>query len=173
MAKGDDNQLNYGAIHWEFKLRGGKVQDEHVSVSDDASATYAAAQGLHEDFYVHEPVTIYFDFDSDTPSAGEDAKFAALLPYLTKFPDVRVKAEGFADLRGSADYNRKLAGRRATSAIGGLVAAGIAADRIDAPVVSGATSSFTTDAVTAQDEEANRRGNRRVMLTFEHTASIL
>ncbi|MFT4164113.1 MAG: OmpA family protein [Microlunatus sp.] len=171
VAKGDDNGLNYGAIKWEFKLRAGLVKDEHVSVSDDASATYTEALRLHEEFYVHEPVTIYFDFDSDTPSAGEDAKFAPLIPYLTKFPDVRIKVEGFADLRGSAEYNRKLAGRRAKSAVDGLVGAGVDAGRIDAPVVSGATSSFTSDAVTAQDEEANRRGNRRVMLTFEHTAS--
>jgi outer membrane protein OmpA-like peptidoglycan-associated protein len=172
VAKGDDNGLNYGAIKWEFKLRAGLVQDEAVSVSDNASATYEEALRLHEDFYVHEPVTIYYDFDSDTPSAGEDAKFAALIPYLGKFPDVRIKVEGFADLRGSADYNRKLAGRRAKSAVAGLVTAGVDAGRIDAPTVSGATSSFTSDAVTAQDEEANRRGNRRVMLTFEHTASI-
>jgi outer membrane protein OmpA-like peptidoglycan-associated protein len=172
VAKGDDNQLNYGAIHWEFKLRAGLVQDEHVSVSDDASATYEAALGLHEDFYVHEPVTIYFDFDADTPSAGEDVKLSALLPYLNKFPDVRIKAEGFADLRGAADYNRRLSRRRAQSVIDALVAIGVDAGRIDPPTVSGATSSFTSDAVTAQDEEANRRGNRRVMLTFEHTASI-
>src|SRR5215207_2367180 len=112
--------------------------------------------------YVHEPVTIYYDFNSDTPSAGEDAKFAVVIPYLEKFPDVRIKAEGFADLRGSVDHNRRLAARRAQSAIAGLVAAGVDAGRIDAPTVSGATSSFTSDAVTSQDEEANRRGNRRV-----------
>jgi outer membrane protein OmpA-like peptidoglycan-associated protein len=171
VAKGDDNQLNYGAIHWEFKLRGGKVQDEHVSVTDDASATYDAALGLHEDFYVHEPVTIYFDFNADTPAAGEDAKLSALLPYLAKFPDVRIKAEGFADLRGSVDVNKKLSRRRAQSTIDALVSLGIDASRIDPPVASGLTSSFTSDAITAQDEEANRRGNRRVMLTFSHTVS--
>ncbi len=171
VAKGDDNLLNYGAIKWEFKLRAGLVSDEHVSVSDNASATYEEALRRHEDFYVHEPVTIYYDFDVDTPSAGEDAKFAGLIPYLARFPDVRIKAEGFADLRGSVDHNRRLAARRAQAAVAGLVAAGVDASRIDAPTVSGATSSFTTDAVTAQDEEANRRGNRRVMLTFEHTAS--
>lgn len=171
VAKGDDNQLNYGAIHWAFNLRGGKVQDESVFVTDDASATYDAALGRHEDFYVREPVTIYFDFDSGTPSAGEEAKFDRLLPYLDKFPDVRVNAEGFADLRGSVDYNRNLARRRAQSCIDALVSLGVDASRIDAPVVTGITSSFTADAITSQDTEANRRGNRRVMLTFAHTVS--
>ena len=38
-------------------------------------------------------------------------------------------------------------------------------------VGAGATEDFTPDATTNQDEEANRRGNRRVVLTFRHTGS--
>ena len=171
VAKGDDNQVVYGAMKWAFKIRAGKVQDETSSVSDTGSATFDAALEAHRDFYVHEPVTIYFDFNQDSPSAGEDPKFDALLPYLAKFPDVRIKAEGFADLRGSARHNLGLARRRAQKAIDALVARGIDASRFDAPVGTGATTSFAADAVTPQAEEANRRANRRVMLTFERTAS--
>jgi outer membrane protein OmpA-like peptidoglycan-associated protein len=171
VAKGDDNQLNYGSIRWSFGVHAGKVVNETASVSDDASATYEAALALHQDFYVHEPVTIYFDFNADTPAAGETPKLDALMPYLNKFPDVRIKAEGFADLRGSTAHNLALARRRATSCINALVSLGVDRGRFDAPVGTGATSSFTADAVSPQDREANRRGNRRVMLTFEHTAS--
>jgi outer membrane protein OmpA-like peptidoglycan-associated protein len=171
VAKGDDNQVTYGAIKWAFKIRSGKVQDETSSVSDTGSATYDAALEAHRDFYVHEPVTIYFDFNQDSPSAGEDPKFDAVLPYLTKFPDVRIKAEGFADLRGSAAHNLGLARRRAQKSIDALVARGIDASRFDAPVGRGITTAFAADAVTPQAAEANRRANRRVTLTFERTAS--
>jgi outer membrane protein OmpA-like peptidoglycan-associated protein len=171
VAKGDDNQVVYGAMKWAFKVRAGKVQDETSSVSDTGSATYDAALEAHREFYVHEPVTIYYDFNQDAPSAGEDPKFDGLLPYLTKFPDVRIKAEGFADLRGSAAHNLGLARRRAQKAIDALVARGIDASRFDAPVGTGSTTSFAADAVTPQAEEANRRANRRVTLTFERTAS--
>jgi outer membrane protein OmpA-like peptidoglycan-associated protein len=171
VAKGDDNQMTYGAVKWAFGLRAGKVVNETVSVSDDASATYDAALTAHEEFYVHDPVTIYFEFNGDAPASGEDAKLDKLVPYLNKFSDVRIHSEGFADLRGAAGHNTALAKRRAEACIKGLVTRGVDKLRFDAPVATGATSSFTTDAVTAQDEEANRRGNRRVMLTFERTVS--
>ena len=171
VAKGDDNQVVYGAIKWGFKIRAGKVQDETSSVSDTGSATYEAALEAHRDFYVHEPVTIYYDFNDDLPSAGEDPKFDEVIPYLKRFPDARIKAEGFADLRGSAAHNRGLAKRRAQAAIDALVARGIDASRFDAPVGTGISTAFAADAVTPQADEANRRANRRVMLTFERTAS--
>jgi outer membrane protein OmpA-like peptidoglycan-associated protein len=170
-AKGDDNQVIYGAVKWGFQIRAGKVENETSSVSDTGSATFAAALQAHEEFYVHEPVTIYFDFDSDAPAADEDPKFDEVVPYLTKFTDVRIKAEGFADLRGSSGHNKDLAKRRATSAIDALVARGIDPSRFDAPVGTGITTSFAADATTAQADDANRRANRRVMLTFEHTVS--
>ena len=172
VAKGDDNQVVYGAMKWAFQVRAGKVQNESSSVSDSGSATFDAALEAHRDFYVHEPVTIYFDFDGDAPTAGEEPKFDTLLPYLTKFPDVRIKAEGFADLRGSSAHNLALAKRRAQSTIDALVARGVDKSRFDAPIATGITSAFAADAKTSQDDEANRRANRRVMLTFEHTASI-
>jgi outer membrane protein OmpA-like peptidoglycan-associated protein len=171
VAKGDDNQVVYGAVQWAFKIRAGKVQDETSSVSDTGSANYDAALERHREYYVHEPVTIYFDFDGDAPSAGEAPKFDALLPYLAKFPDVRIKSEGFADLRGASPHNLALAGRRAQKCIDELVTRGIDATRFAAPAATGITTSFAADAVTPQADEANRRANRRVMLTFERTAS--
>ena len=168
VAKGDDNQVVYGAVKWAFNIRKDQVVDETHSFTDGASATFDAALERHRDFYVHEPVTLYFDFDADAPSAGEDAKLARLLPYLTRFPDVRVRAEGFADLRGSASHNLGLARRRAQATLDALEALGIDVSRLDPPVATGITTSFADNAVTPQADEANRRANRRVMLTFTH-----
>jgi outer membrane protein OmpA-like peptidoglycan-associated protein len=172
VAKGDDNQKVYGAVKWSFGVHAGKVVNETSSVSDTASATFDAAAAAHENFYVMEPVTVYFDFDQPTPSDGEDFKFDRIKTYLDKFTDVRVHAEGFADLRGGAAHNLALGTNRAQACLDALASRGIDASRFDAPTAKGATSSFTTDAGAGrQDEEALRRANRRVTLTFEHTVS--
>jgi outer membrane protein OmpA-like peptidoglycan-associated protein len=172
VAKGDDNQQTYGAVKWSFGVHAGKVVNESSSVSDTASATFDAAVAAHENFYVLEPVTVYFDFDQATPSAGEDPKFDRIKTYLDKFTDVRVHSEGFADLRGGAAHNLALATNRAQACLDALAGRGIDASRFDAPTAKGATSSFTTDAGGGrQDEEGLRRANRRVTLTFEHTVS--
>ena len=170
VAKGDDNQVIYGAVKWAFKIRKDKVTDETHSFADGASATFDAALERHRDFYVHEPVTIYFDFNVDAPAAGEDAKLNALLPYLTRFPDARIKAEGFADLRGQAAHNRALAQRRAQHTLDALEALGIDKARFEPAVGTGTTTSFSDDAITPQAGEPNRRANRRVMLTFTRPA---
>lgn len=171
VAKADDMPTVYGAVKWSFGLRAGAVVNEKMSVTDVPSATFDAALEKHRDFYVHEPVTFYFDFDSDEVSGTEEAKIDTFLDYLRRFPDVRLDLAGFADQRGSATYNRGLALRRGEAVAQALLRKGVDAHRINAPRAVGATTSFTTDAKTPQDEEANRRGNRRVTLTFQHTAT--
>jgi outer membrane protein OmpA-like peptidoglycan-associated protein len=178
VAKGDDNQLSYGTVKWSFGIRKGAVVNEAMAISDDTSPTFDAALEAHRDFYVHEPMTFYFGFDSDAPEPGETDKIDTFLDYLKKFPDVQLNLAAFADIRGRADYNQKLALRRANAMAQALLDKGVAADRIQPlglEASSGATDQFTTDAVdntpAGQDREANRRGNRRVTLTFIHTAS--
>ncbi|HSR24337.1 MAG TPA: OmpA family protein, partial [Candidatus Eisenbacteria bacterium] len=171
VAKGDDNQVEYGALTWGFKLRKGAVKDERLDVADTGSATFDAALEKHRAFYTHEPVTIYFDFAKDKPSAGEDAKIATFLPYLRRFPDVRLAVTGFADRRGAVKFNLDLATRRSESVVAALVAKGVPADSIDLQPPGGATEAFSSDATTSQDREANRRANRRVTIVFNRTAS--
>jgi len=171
VARGDDNQVEYGALAWGFKLRKGAVSDERLTVTDSGSATFEAALEKHRAFYTHEPVTIYFDFNKDAPSSGETAKFATFLPYLRRFPDVRLAVTGFADRRGSVKYNLDLARRRADSVARALIKSGVAEDRIDLPPPGGTTTAFSSDATTDQDREANRRANRRVVIRFDRTAS--
>lgn len=171
VAKADDMPTVYGAVKWSFGLRAGAVVNEKMSVSDAPSATFDATLEKHRAFYVHEPVTFYFDFDNDAVSGAEEGKIDTFLAYLRAFPDVRLDLAGFADQRGSASYNRGLALRRANAVAQALLRKGVAANRINAPRAVGETTDFTKDAKTKQDEEANRRGNRRVTLTFEHTAT--
>jgi outer membrane protein OmpA-like peptidoglycan-associated protein len=184
VARGEDTNIDYGTVKWGFGLRAGRVVNEREPVvTAGSSATFGAAMERHRDFYVHEPVTFYFGFDSDALSGTEAAKIDAFLAYLTRNPDVQMSLQGFADQVGGASaYNVELSRRRANSVQAGLVGRGIAAARIGAPVIaSGASTSATADAGTGdqggdpavgadQGREANRWANRRVVLTFTHPA---
>ncbi|MEH2202445.1 eCIS core domain-containing protein [Nostoc sp.] len=170
VAKGEDTMTTYGALHWGFQIRAGKVENDRASAQDGQSATFDAALQKHQDFYVHEPVIFYFDFDSDQLSSSETGKIDTFLDYLRRFPDVKVTPEGFADRRGGASqHNLDLSLRRAQAVGAALRAKGVAEAQISAVTIgSGSTEDFTPDATTNQDKEANRRGNRRVVLSFEH-----
>jgi outer membrane protein OmpA-like peptidoglycan-associated protein len=184
VARGEDTMVTYGSVKWGFGLRGGRVVNEFFNTVDDASATFAQALERHRDFYVHEPVTFYFPFNSDTLERPESAKIDAFHDYLERNPTVRLSLQGFADIRGGASkHNRDLSRNRAEAVAAELVAKGVDPSRID-PITIGPNvpASATTDAGTGdqggnsvaaadQDREANRQFNRRVMLTFIQTAS--
>lgn len=178
VAKGEDTNTVYGSLNWSFGIRAGDVVNEQVNAADAQSGTFDEALELHRDFYVHEPVTFYFGFDQDTLEATEIAKIDGFLDYLTRFPDVRLSLTGYADRRGSADYNLDLSLRRAENVKQALLDKGIEEGKIDDIILGmGATEEHTSgdrapNAGRSQDLEANRRGNRRVTLTFEHTQSF-
>lgn len=181
VARGEDSGFTYGAVNWGFGLRTGSVVNEHLSIAAGQSATFGEALERHRDFYVHEPVTFYFDFDNDALNATEEGKIDTFLAYLTRNPDVELSLEGFADQVGGASaYNRDLSLRRAWAVEGALLSKGIAAARINPIVLNqGASTAATTDAGTGdeggsaavgadQSREANRWANRRVILSFSH-----
>jgi outer membrane protein OmpA-like peptidoglycan-associated protein len=163
----------YGALKWGFQIRSGQIQNDQGSATGTQSATFDAALERHRNFYVHEPVIFYFDFDRDVLGAAEEAKIDTFLAYLGRFPDVQVTPTGFADRRGGASqYNLDLSLRRAEAVDAALRAKGVPDTQISGITIgSGATEGFTPDATTDQDREANRRGNRRVVLTFGHTGA--
>jgi outer membrane protein OmpA-like peptidoglycan-associated protein len=171
VAKGEDSMQIYGALKWNFQIRSGVATNENASVDDSQSATFDAALDRHRDFYVHEPVIFYFAFDSRTLTTDEANKIDTFSDYLRRFPDVQVTATGFADRRGDVAYNQQLSLDRASAVDTALRSKGVAATQIAPISVSsggGETEAFTPDATTDQDRDANRRGNRRVVLTFRH-----
>ena len=180
-ALGEDTMITYGVVNWGFGLRAGHVVSEHLSVDPGLSATFGEAMERHRDFYVHEPVSFYFPFDSAVLSAAESAKIDTFLAYLTRNADVEMSLEGFADqVGGASDYNRDLSLRRAEAVEAALLGRGIAAARINGILIGhGASTSATTNAGTGdqggnaavgadQRREANRWANRRVVLSFAH-----
>jgi len=179
VAMGTDSMFTYGSATWGFSIRAGDVTNEFFGVSDGQSATFDEALERHRDFYVHEPVTFHFGFDSAVLDAGEAAKIDSFLAYLAREPAVQLSLSGFADIVGGASaYNVELSRRRARAVRNAMIARGIDAARISAAFgAAGASTAATTDAGTGdqggdplvgadQSREANRSNNRRVVLTF-------
>ncbi len=104
---------------------------------------------------------IFFDYDSyDLRPDGQSAASAAA-SFLVSHPDVRVLIGGYADERGSAEYNLALGENRANSAKTALVNAGVAPNRIR--VVSyGKEKQFCTES----NEECWQE-NRRAQFTID------
>jgi outer membrane protein OmpA-like peptidoglycan-associated protein len=123
VARGEDTQHNYGTVNWGFGLRAGAVINEHLTVTAGASATFTEALERHRDFYTHETVTIYFEFDRDAVVGAELAKVTGLAEYLRRNPAVVMTLDGFADQRGNAEYNVRLSERRVANVRAALAAA--------------------------------------------------
>jgi outer membrane protein OmpA-like peptidoglycan-associated protein len=176
VARGDDTVQSYGSVKWAFEIKDGLVTSETApTVTDNPSATWEAAMDKHRDFYTHEPVTFYFEFDSRVVNGTENTKVTAVRDYLLRpgNSDVQLHLEGRADLIGNAAYNRQLSADRIAAVRQALIDGGVDAARINAsaPVdARGATDDQTQDAITPQLDEANRRGNRSVIVTFVRPA---
>ena len=126
---------------------GGTTYGTGGSVSD--SEFHAAVQDM------------FFDYDSFElrPDAQQAAAQAAA--FLVQHPDIRVLIGGYADERGSAEYNLALGENRANSAKTGLVNAGVAPARIR--VISyGKEKQFCTESTEACWQE-----NRRAQFTID------
>ncbi len=189
VALGEDTMVTYGAVNWGFGIRAGTVSGEYLDVEVGHSATFDEALERHRDFYVHEPVTFYFDFNSAVLSPSEEAKIGTFTAYLARNPDIHMDIEGFADIMGGdSPYNRDLSLRRAEAVKNALIARGIPEEDIGGPAPAtahvgpltlgrGASIEATTNAGTGdqggdaavgadQQREANRWANRRAVLTF-------
>lgn len=74
---------------------------------------------------------IFFDYDRDSLRSDAIAVLDAKVPLLQRRMDVRIRIEGNADERGSAEYNLALGQRRSAAAKRYLVARGIPEGRIE------------------------------------------
>jgi outer membrane protein OmpA-like peptidoglycan-associated protein len=165
VARGMDSEVAFGALNWGFKLRAGVPTDEYAYTSAP-SATFDRALDRFRGYFTHEPVVIYFDTEVDAPAAGEDAKLAAAMTYLTNYPDVHVVVEGHADERGAPVHNVALSDRRANFVAAQLLALGLDAARIDRVQGTGSTTTFAAGHTPGQ-----QRANRRAVVTFVRTAT--
>ena len=99
---------------------------------------------------------VRFDYDEAAITAEADLLLREKLPILINSPTIRLRLEGHADERGSAEYNLALGSRRAESVRVFLTGLGISTDRLT-------TTSFGEERPVAnQSDEASWAQNRRV-----------
>jgi peptidoglycan-associated lipoprotein len=104
---------------------------------------------------------IFFDYDSFELRADAQGIAAQSAAFLVQHPDIRILIGGYADERGSAEYNLALGENRANAAKNGLVQAGVAPARIR--VISyGKEKQFCTESTEACWQE-----NRRAQFTID------
>ena len=104
---------------------------------------------------------MFFDYDSFDVRPDAQTSAAQAAAYLVQHPGVRVLVTGYADERGSAEYNLALGENRANAAKAALVNAGVAGARIRAFSV-GKEKQFCTEA-----NETCWQENRRAQFTID------
>lgn len=110
------------------------VVDEVVAVAPtpEPEPVIPTGSGLISRLLDGKPLLIvYFETAKSDVSNELTPESAKLKEYLDANPDSKLSVSGYVDPRGDAAFNAQLAKDRATKVRDALVAAGIAADRID------------------------------------------
>lgn len=97
----------------------------------------------------------FFDFDSDTLRPDAEAVLQRNAAWMARWPSTVVRVEGYADPRGTQEYNVELGQRRASVARDYLMGLGVAADRVSI-VSRGPSQAFCAE----QTEECWARNRR-------------
>ena len=103
---------------------------------------------------------VFFDFDMSLLRPDGERALEQNLAFLKEYPSVVVRVEGYADPRGTNEYNLELGERRASRAAEYLLQHGIAAERLQI-VSKGKSQQVCIDAT-----EACWSQNRRTHLTI-------
>jgi peptidoglycan-associated lipoprotein len=104
---------------------------------------------------------VFFDYDRAEVRLDSRSALDAKVPILRERPDIRLRIEGHADERGSAEYNLALGLRRAQNVRTYIANFGIEASRIDVVTIGEERplSTGTDEASYAR----NRRAEFRIM----------
>ncbi len=123
------------------------------------AATNPIDGAADKEFHENVPDAL-FDYDSSAIRPDAQAAVLHAAEYLQKHPSIAVLIGGYADDRGSAEYNIALGVRRATAARKALIEAGVAPERLQ--IISYGKE---VQVCTAQDE-ACRQQNRRAAFSM-------
>ena len=155
-------------FHLTAKGDGGSVEANvrvtvRVPVAPTAPTGDAGSGGdMGSEAAFHQNVQdLFFDYDSYDLRSDAQSDVAKAAAYLGAHPAIRVVIGGYADERGSAEYNLALGENRANSAKTALTAAGVSGTRVR--VVSyGKEKQFCTEA-----DESCYRQNRRAQFLLD------
>ena len=100
--------------------------------------------------------TVHFDFNKYSVLDTDKDVLKKQADWLSKFPEVKVTIEGYADERGTREYNLALGARRANAVKEFLVSVGISSARVET-ISYGKEKPICTDS-TEECWAQNRRG---------------
>lgn len=123
------------------------------SAGVSTAGAYIAGTGALPQTFAFEKLT--FDTASAAVRPADQDEVNAVAATLKRYANARIRLGGYADARGASDANAALGKARADSVKAALVAAGIAADRID--TASGGESDPVDTNATAAGRAENRR----------------
>ena len=86
-------------------------------------------------------INVFYDLDKDVPNSGSTNNVFYIIKFLKNYPDSKISLMGFADERGTSDYNVALSQRRAKNLSDIFKGAGIESSRIKI-VGQGETTEF-------------------------------
>ncbi|MBS4066828.1 MAG: OmpA family protein [Chitinophagaceae bacterium] len=108
-------------------------------------------------------VTVYFDFDKHNIKTDAGITLDSVYNVLTQFPGATLQISGYTDMKGTEEYNKVLADKRARACKQYLVSKGIDSNRISIESF-GECCPLELEMIDGKDNPAGRAKNRRGLI---------
>jgi OmpA-OmpF porin, OOP family len=108
-------------------------------------------------------VTVYFDFDKHNIKTDAGVTLDSVYNVLTQFPGATLQISGYTDMKGTEEYNKVLADKRARACMKYLVDKGIDSSRISIESF-GECCPVELEEIDGKDNAAGRAKNRRGLI---------
>lgn len=105
---------------------------------------------------------VLFDFDKSDISEEAKPTLELLRNIMTSYPELTIEVAGYTDSKGTTEYNRLLADRRATAVINYMVASGINKSRFVKKAFGKSNFAAVNTNPDGTDNPEGRKYNRRV-----------
>jgi peptidoglycan-associated lipoprotein len=125
-----DLAKSVGAVALAALLSGCNPMPNPPAAMGDTIATIDSPPGSNEDFIINVGRRIYFNDNSAELTDTAKVTLDKQAQWLTTYGGYRIKIEGFADEKGSSEFNKTLGLRRADATQAYLVSRGINPARI-------------------------------------------
>ncbi len=106
---------------------------DHLEVVGKSDTTPKNVDNTHEfkGFVKDGFVNVFYDVNKDQPQSGSADALFSISQYLKNNPSAKITIKGYADVRGSEQYNKELSSNRANNVFDFLVKSGINKDRLE------------------------------------------
>ncbi len=107
---------------------------------------------------------ILFDFDSDSLNTKALYELGKVISILNNYPELKIEVRGYTDIKGTTDYNFRLAQRRTRAVIDYFISNGISASRFTEKAIGASDFVAINSNPDGTDNPEGRQYNRRVSL---------